>query len=1101
MKPKPQGASRLRFAVRTGALVVAATVFWVAGRADLLATAIAVAIGVGTLFAVRHRRRGAIRTLVLMSGVFGGLAALVAALALPVLRYRQAPLVVQNFDVGTAAANSVAPVSTPATNGRIVLGFAASDYDDTGAGVDRDASALSIVAATTMSLGTDPGTLSVAQATDSLIRAHMAGAHGFAVLTNNDGNDFNSDRATAVLSDGAARSRLVSAVTAQVSHDGWDGLVIDIELVPPQFRNDFTQLVMDLRTALTGRTVYVAVPAFADASKPDAAAYDLRALADGTDGVVWMAYDQHDPQGDPGPIAGLPWVRATLRTAVGLAPPSKLLLGLGGYAYVWPGHDPAIENLPCDNSASVATAANNSDAPRPADECTSSDLAILQGTEGATSHWDSTQQELTGTTADGRRWWFDDAQATGVRARLVDEFGLAGVALWRIGSESPGALATLPFPAEKFAPILPDRPLELQNGSGVVALTFDDGPDPTWTPQILDVLRREHVPATFFVIGDQVEKYPSIARNELADGNVIGNHTYSHQDTNSIPDWRTTIEILAGEMSIEGTVGRKPLLFRTPYGGGDSLGQHKGADQIATELGLHPIGWNDDPNDWARPGADTIVTRVETNATKRTIVLLHDGGGDRAQTLAALPRIIDDLRARGYMFTTVDGLDAGLPSAYATRSGFWANARGVAIVAGFRLYLSLSSLLLWVVLLTAAVSIGRVLFAGPLAMRHWWRHRGPPPPVRPVSLRHPISVVVPAYNEAKVIAKTIAALLQCDPAPLEIVVVDDGSTDDTAAMVASVPAPPGMVRLIPQPNSGKATALNRGIAAASAELVMVIDADTIVDRSIIGRFEPYFDRDDVGAVAGNVKVGNRRSLLSVMQALEYVVALNLDRRAQDVARVMAVVPGAAGVFRRAALREVGGYPSDTLVEDADLTAMLLRAGWRIPYEPSAIAWTEAPQTVRDVVRQRRRWSFGTIQVVAKHAHAIFEPTAGPLGIVGLPWMMVTQVVLPVLGPFADIWLLLQILSGNWNVAVSVVVLAVVADVVISVVALAADRERPALLLATPLLRVLWRPLQLLIAVRSAVRWTVGGDETWNKVSRYDSVDLEQRQPKTEQLTA
>ena len=185
----------------------------------------------------------------------------------------------------------------------------------------------------------------------------------------------------------------------------------------------------------------------------------------------------------------------------------------------------------------------------------------------------------------------------------------------------------------------------------------------------------------------------------------------------------------------------------------------------------------------------------------------------------------------------------------------------------------------------------------------------------------------------------------------------------------------------------------------------------------------------------------------------------------------------------------------------DLTALLLRAGWRIPYEPSAVAWTEAPQTVRDVVRQRRRWSFGTIHVVSKHAHAIFEPTAGPLGIVGLPWMMVTQVVKPVLGPFADIWLLLQILSGNWNVAVSVVVLAVVADVVISVVALAADRERPALLLATPLLRVLWRPLQLLIAVRSAVRWTVGGDETWNKVSRYDSVDLEQRQPKTEQLTA
>jgi hypothetical protein len=191
----------------------------------------------------------------------------------------------------------------------------------------------------------------------------------------------------------------------------------------------------------------------------------------------------------------------------------------------------------------------------------------------------------------------------------------------------------------------------------------------------------------------------------------------------------------------------------------------------------------------------------------------------------------------------------------------------------------------------------------------------------------------------------------------------------------------------------------------------------------------------------------------------------------------------------AAVRQVGGYHSDTVVEDADLTAALQRAGWRIPYEPGAVAWTEAPECLGDVVRQRRRWSYGTVQVVAKHRRALLEPAAGNIGLVGLPWNLLTSVVLPAFGPFADLWLLYLVFSNEIGVAAGVLAVAVAADLVVAALAVAADGERWSLVALAPLLRLLWRPLQLVVVIRSLRRWAVGAEQHWDKVSRYDTVDL------------
>jgi cellulose synthase/poly-beta-1,6-N-acetylglucosamine synthase-like glycosyltransferase len=343
-------------------------------------------------------------------------------------------------------------------------------------------------------------------------------------------------------------------------------------------------------------------------------------------------------------------------------------------------------------------------------------------------------------------------------------------------------------------------------------------------------------------------------------------------------------------------------------------------------------------------------------------------------------------------------------------------------------------------------------------------------------------VVIPAHNEERVIAKALGALDMARAPGVEVIVVDDGSTDATADIARSFP-----VRVIRQPQGGKAAALNTGIAAAGGEVIVVLDADTVLDPDFLDAVAPHFTDPAVGAVAGNIKVGNRGSVLARLQALEYVVSLDLDRRTQDMLGVIAVVPGAAGAFRRAALADVGGYPGDTLVEDADLTVALLKGGWRIHYEPTALAYTEAPEGIADALRQRRRWAYGTIQVLAKHAGSLLHPSAGRVGLLGLPWMLLSQVVMPVGGPVADAFLLYLLLVGRFTTAAGLLLLALLLDLALTAAVVVGEREDPRLLAAVPLLRFVWRPLQLVAVAGSLVRWVRGEGEHWRRVRRLNSV--------------
>jgi cellulose synthase/poly-beta-1,6-N-acetylglucosamine synthase-like glycosyltransferase len=350
-------------------------------------------------------------------------------------------------------------------------------------------------------------------------------------------------------------------------------------------------------------------------------------------------------------------------------------------------------------------------------------------------------------------------------------------------------------------------------------------------------------------------------------------------------------------------------------------------------------------------------------------------------------------------------------------------------------------------------------------------------------------VLIPAYNEAAVIAKTLTSLAACRPAPDEVVVVDDGSTDATAAVAQSYRSDLPQLTVIIQSNRGKAGALNTAIAATSAELLVVIDADTVISPHTLGELTAPFADPTVGAVAGNLKVGNRRYPLTALQAVEYVTTLNVDRRAQELFGTITVVPGPAGAFRRAALDQVGGYSADTMVEDADLTQTLLQARWRIHYAAGALVHTEAPQTLRDVVRQRRRWSYGTIQVAAKHTANLFDHRCGRAGLLALPWLVATQLLLPVFGPLADLWAIWSLANGQLGIVTFTLLVAIVLDLGLTAAAVVIDRERWTLVALIPAVHLIWRPLLLVVVTRSAATWLSGRTQTWHKITRYASVDF------------
>src|SRR6266849_5774670 len=539
-----------------------------------------------------------------------------------------------------------------------------------------------------------------------------------------------------------------------------------------------------------------------------------------------------------------------------------------------------------------------------------------------------------------------------------------------------------------------------------IALSFDDGPDPEWTPKILDVLKEKSVPGVFFVIGNMANQRPDILKREYAEGHEIGNHTFTHPKfDDNITHTEIRWQLNLTERLIESTLGAKSILFRPPYGIDH---QPEYAEEVAQlpypqELGYLIVGQRIDPDDWSqRDGkpipAKEIVESVLRQADKGNIVLLHDGGGDRSQTLAALPQIIDALRADGYQLVSVSDLigktRAQVMLPLSAEEQFEARADGFI----FTLF-QWSRFFIGIIFILGIVLVsGRTVIIGLLALIEKLRPGHAVMPDPPPS----VTVLIPAHNEENVIVQTVTSVLLSDLKDLRIIVVDDGSADKTGELLDVNFSHEPRVRIIHQVNRGKAAALNLAMSQADTEIVVTIDADTEIESDAISKLVRHFSNPTVGAVAGNVKVGNRSRWLTRWQALEYITSQNMEKRAFDLLNCITVVPGALGAWRKKAIEAAGGITADTVAEDADLTIGIRRLGWRISYDEQAIAWTEAPETPGALIRQRFRWTFGTLQSFWKHSGTLFRPKYGTLGWIALPNIFVFQLALPLISPIIDL---------------------------------------------------------------------------------------------------
>ena len=489
-----------------------------------------------------------------------------------------------------------------------------------------------------------------------------------------------------------------------------------------------------------------------------------------------------------------------------------------------------------------------------------------------------------------------------------------------------------------------------------IALTFDDGPDPVWTPKILEVLRRNDVHATFFVVGTQIAAHPEILRQIVADGHEVGVHTITHPDLGKTPAWRQSLELNGTQLLVAGATGQTTSLMRPPYSSSnDALDDDQWAAlRNASAQGYLTVLTTLDSEDWRRPGVSRVVANAMPSGSEGQIVLMHDAGGDRTQTVAALEQLLPSLIGQGFTFSTVS--DAVAMVSAIQPASVWSAGLGLTLITALRFVDWLMTAITWLLYVCGGLTLVRavaVVVAGRRHRRLRTRPWGPP-------VTEPVSVIIPAYNESAGIAATVRSLAASDH-PVEIIVVDDGSSDGTADIVAALELP--AVRLIRQQNAGKPAAHNRGLAASRYALVVMLDGDTVFEPDAVRILVQPFADPAVGAVSGNAKVANRSGLLGRWQHIEYVVAFNLDRRLFDVAECMPTIPGAIGAFRREALERVGGVSDMTLAEDTDLTMALCRDGWRVVYEERAKAWTEAPASLGALWRQRYRWCYGTLQSI------------------------------------------------------------------------------------------------------------------------------------------
>ena len=987
------------------------------------------------------------------------------------------------------------------------------------------------------------------------LKAEDPGMEVFPMVNNSDGVDWVD--ISGFLNNPDARALFRRQAGQFLSSGRYHGLMIDFESFPASGQPGYIALLQELSTDLHshGMKLYVAVQAHNTE-------YNYPALAAAADGVVVMNYDEHYPGGQSGPVASQDWFVDNLKFVRSVIPKEKIICAIANYGYDWV-LKPKDGKLPPDmrdSSVSVQEAW----------------LAARDSEQDINFDDDAMNPHFSYLDERNLRHdiWFVDAVTALNHMRAAQSLGIQTFALWRLGSEDRTLWRIWDMPGdtsavEKLRDVPPGADVDMEGQGEIlriedkpahgtrdltfdansklitdevfqelpepyrvgrygyspnkIAITFDDGPDPEWTPKILDVLNAKHATATFFLIGIQTDKFSGLAKRIYNQGNTIGNHTFTHPDVSNISTAYMKVELNLTERLFASLLGVRTTLMRPPYAideEPDTSDQVRPLE-IPQEMGYITVGNRIDPNDWSespRRSAEQITQYVLShlppckveNLRCGNIVLLHDGGGNRSETVRALPMIIDGIRARGFEIAPVYellGMQRADVMAPLPRGELWA-ARLDRL--GFWMFNAVQSGIMWIFVLGDLLMTGRLIFIGAAAVYDRLHEKIFGKAAEVASYKPKVAVLIPAYNEEKVIERTVRAALNSNYPNLRVIVIDDGSKDRTLEVARNAfkaEVATGKVLILGKKNSGKAEALNYGIEhIGDAGLFVGIDADTIIAPDAIARLVPHFINPKMGAIAGNAKVGNRVNLWTRWQALEYITSQNFERRALDVLGAVSVVPGAIGAWRVSAVREAGGYHIDTVAEDADLTMALLRRGYRVEYEDMALAFTEAPTNANGLMRQRFRWSFGILQAVYKH-RGVFA-RKGALGWVALPNIVIFQILLPLVSPLIDImfavgtiWYFIQkhfhpdsTDPASFHKLVAFFFAFLVIDFVASAIAFALERRRPDdkedawLLSQVWLQRFAYRQLFSIVLFKTLKRALEGRRFAWDKLERTAAVN-------------
>jgi len=957
--------------------------------------------------------------------------------------------------------------------------------------------------------------LSLKTSTDSSI-TREAKEHHIKIqplVTNFINNKWDGDALHRLFTTPGAEDLFIKNLLTYVRINDFAGINIDFEDINQNDKAHFTDFMVKASTQFHqhGLLVTLDVP-------PKNESYNYTALAASVDRMIVMLYDEHNSMSNPGPVASSDWVGESLNQLK--IPPQKLIVSLGSYGYDW------VEN-----------------AKQPGKPMTFGDILNLGMGTSLQIHWNKqTGNPYLRYQKDGKNHivWFLDASTFYNQMKQVYTSGSKGIAVWRLGSEDPSiwnfinkpkemenpsnALKTLNSPEPvhytgngEILKVISQsekgkRTIQLDANGMIqeerytafpktfevvrygkpkqkeVVLSFDDGPDPVYTPQILDILDKYHIKGNFFIVGKNAVLHPKLVERMYKEGHEIGSHTFTHPDVASTTSWQTKLELNANQRLFEEITGRSMTLFRPPYVADAQPSTRSELLPIvrAQEMGYTMVGELIDTDDWQTPSSNKIVKRVLEQLPEGNVILLHDSGGDRSNTVKALPVIIKELKKRGYSFTTVGQLTGKsnsqiMPPASQDSPYMVYNKAVFKVMQGWRLGLS--------VVFYSAILLGILRMAIFVFLSRKQVKRYKDTKIDP-SFTPFVSVVIAAYNEEKVICKTIDSILSSDYSSFEVLIIDDGSKDDTAGIVQKTYANHPFVRLIQKSNGGKSSAVNLGFKEAKGEIVVALDADTLIAENAVSLLVNHFKNESVAAVSGNVKVGNKGNFLTNWQHIEYVTGFNLERRAFATLNCITVVPGAIGAWRKTAIEEAGYFKEDTLAEDTDITLTLLRQGKRIEFEEKAYAFTEVPEDIRSLTKQRYRWVYGTLQCLWKHREALFDKKHNSLGFIGLPNMWLFQYLYQTISPIADILFILALFGMHPGKAAIGFILFYLLDFVTSLYAFRLEKESPKPLGSLFLQRILYKQLMTYVVIKSILSAMMGITVGWNKLQRKGNVTQE-----------